>query len=298
MTIAAKIIADSYCPRSQKRIITMELEYPRFIHAEFMTHRMFSRNASSSRAIPVSKMIENIKKDIAMPIHWGQNQPGMQARTELSKDDKQRAVKYWLEACNQALIQAQHMHDIGAHKQIVNRILEPFMHIKVIVTATEWKNFFVLRDHQDAQPEIRELAIQMKKAIDTSVSKPLPDNYWHLPYVDDDDFKAVYEHMKKGRITRDEPPMKDQFMMLCAVSAARCARVSYLTHNGQKPTIEQDLELYKKLVMSEPPHMSPCEHQATPDLWHNGAFVHPELSGNFVGWIQFRHLIQGESVKG
>lgn len=152
MTIAAKVICDSFDKRMNTRITSMELEYPRFIHAEFMTHRKFSRNASSSRAIPVAKMIQAVINNPAMPIHWGKNQAGMQAHEELDDSAKESVERLWLDAKDCAVQVAKEMNDLGAHKQIVNRILEPFTHIHVIVTATDFANFFALRDHEDAQP--------------------------------------------------------------------------------------------------------------------------------------------------
>ena len=299
MTITAKMICDSIDLKMNTRITTMELEYPRFIHSEFMTHRMFSRNASSSRAIPVAKMIQAVIDNPAMPIHWGKNQSGMQAREELDDSAKESVERLWLDAKDCAVQLAKEMSDFGAHKQIVNRILEPFTHIRVIVTATNFANFFALRDHEDAQPEIRELAVAMKKAIEESTPELIGTGEWHLPYLDEEDLKNIREHLKENNITRHDPAQHQIWMMACAVSAARCARVSYLTHDGERPTLQKDLELYHHLVNANPPHMSPCEHQATPDIhdkhegWHR-----LDLQANFSGWIQFRHLIKGESVPG
>lgn len=298
MTITAKVICDSQ-PKTGTRITTLELEYPRFIHSEFMTHRMFSRNASSSRAIPIMKMIQAVIDNPAMPIHWGKNQAGMQAREQLEDRYQLQAQLLWKAARDSAVEHARTMMALGAHKQIVNRILEPFTHIRVIVTATNFANFFALRDHEDAQPEIRELAVAMKKAIEESTPQLLDIGEWHLPYLDAEDFTNIYEHLKENSITRHDPAQHQIWMMACAVSAARCARVSYLTHDGERPTLQKDLELYHHLVNANPPHMSPCEHQATPDIhdmhegWHR-----LELQANFTGWVQFRHLIKDESVPG
>ena len=298
MTITAKVICDSQ-PKTGTRITTLELEYPRFIHSEFMTHRMFSRNASSSRAIPIMKMIQAVIDNPAMPIHWGKNQAGMQAREQLEDRYQLQAQLLWLAARDSAVEHAKTMMALGAHKQIVNRILEPFTHIRVIVTATNFANFFALRDHEDAQPEIRELAVAMKKAIEESTPQLLGIGEWHLPYLDEEDLKNIREHLKENNITRHDPAQHQIWMMACAVSAARCARVSYLTHDGERPTLQKDLELYRHLVNANPPHMSPCEHQATPDIhdMHEG-WDRPDLQANFSGWVQFRHLIHGESVPG
>lgn len=299
MTITAKVICDSICKQSKIRITTLELEYPRFIHSEFMTHRMFSRNASSSRAIPIMKMIQAVIDNPAMPIHWGKNQAGMQAREQLEDRYQLQAQLFWKAARDSAVEHARTMMALGAHKQIVNRILEPFTHIRVIVTATNFANFFALRDHEDAQPEIRELAVAMKKAIEESTPQLLGIGEWHLPYLDAEDCTNIYEHLKENSITRHDPAQHQIWMMACAVSAARCARVSYLTHDGERPTLEKDLELYRHLVNANPPHMSPCEHQASPNCYSKVADLdYPITHSNFRGWNQFRHLIKDESVPG
>lgn len=299
MTITAKVICDSFDLKMNTRITTMELEYPRFIHSEFMTHRMFSRNASSSRAIPVAKVIQAVIDNPAMPIHWGKNQSGMQAREELDDSGKESVERLWIDARDCAVQLAKEMSEVGAHKQIVNRILEPFTHIRVIVTATNFANFFALRDHEDAQPEIRELAKAMKAAMEKSTPKPLTAGEWHLPYLDEEDFPNIHKYLTESSITRHDPTKREIWMLACAISAARCARVSYLTHDGNRPTIQKDLELYHHLVNANPPHMSPCEHQANPDCHDRiDGYTYPTMHGNFRGWIQFRHLIKDESVPG
>ena len=287
MTISVKIICDSRY--GGDRLTTMELKYPRFIHAEFMTHRVFTRNASSSRAIPIQRQIDMIKEDTAMPIHWGKNQSGMQAREELTGQDLEDAKKLWLMARDEAIATAQGFIQVGAHKQIVNRILEPFSHITVLVTSDSWGNFFALRDHPDAQPEIRELARQMKLAMDSWVPQVLdsPDE-WHLPYIDEQDVKDAQDKIRSTSITRAMPTRSEVAKILCAVSAARCARVSYLTHDKKRPTLEEDMNLFYRLAHANPPHMSPCEHQAHP--------CREPREGNFRRWSQFRHTIQGNTV--
>jgi thymidylate synthase ThyX len=188
--ISVKVVADSI---GDTRITTLQLVYPRFILAELNTHRVFSRNSSSSRAIPINKMIEMVRKNPAMPIHWGKNQPGMQAKKELDEEDKVNVQALWLEAADRMTQIALEMNDYGCHKQVVNRILEPFQFMNTIVTSTEWDNFFKLRDHEDAQPEIRELAQCMKKAIESSTpinrSSGNGKDAWHLPYVTDEERK-------------------------------------------------------------------------------------------------------------
>ena len=166
--ISATIIADSASSVTGKRITTYELEYPRFVHAEFMTHRLFSRNAASSRAIPITKTIEQVRNTPAIPIHWGENQPGMQAKEELGGNALEQVQTTWNHASKVASMLAGVMDHHKAHKQIVNRLLEPFQFIKVVCTATEFENFFWLRSHEDAQPEIKELSDCMHKAREQS----------------------------------------------------------------------------------------------------------------------------------
>jgi thymidylate synthase ThyX len=275
--ISAKVIEDSISPAG-KRLTTFQLVYPRFIHGEMMTHRVFSRNASSSRAIPVAKMIEQVRSAPAMPVHWGKNQPGMQAREELSGSELWQAQEVWKNAANLAANFAKTMTDLGLHKQVANRLLEPFQWMQTIVTATEWDNFFELRAHEDAQPEIHDLAIKMGTVMTANrpriVSLDRTDAFnWHLPYVSDNE-RLIY---------MQEPETAAK------LSVARCARVSYLTHDGQAPVIEKDLELYDRLVGSRPLHASPTEHQAYP----LGFAV--QQSKNFFGWRQFRERVEFEA---
>lgn len=260
MTITAKVIADSIadgCPR----LTTLQLRFPRFILPEFLTHRVFSRNASSSRAIPVERMIQDVIDDPAMPIHWGANKPGMQAGDELESGSHE-----WLVARGSAVYQAKIMARFGYHKQLVNRLLEPFTHANVLVTATDWDNFFALRDHPDAQPEIQALARAMRDAM--AGSTPVnPDSGWHLPYFSWDEARYIDVDYRK-------------------VSAARCASVSYKTVDGKPMTVDKALKIYDKLAGSEPKHLSPFEHIARPA---------PECGkgcGNFDRWHQWRADIE------
>lgn len=312
MTISVKVIADSINEQGN-RLTTLQLRYPRFIHAELMTHRKFSRNASSSRAIPVKRIIADIMEDPAIPMHWGKNIPGMQAHEEL--DDKVTIPlgltdttevpkeQAWLIARDRVIKIAEGFDHAGYHKQIVNRLLEPWSHINVLVTATEFENFFHLRSHEDAQPEIRMLSDEMKYQMKQSKPILLSPGEWHLPYIKEQDWITAYDFLKKGRITRDEPMKEEVERLLLKVSVARCARVSYLLHSGRETTVEEDLILCTKLLGSAPLHASPAEHQATPDgvvaqthgliAWANAA-----LHGNFTGWNQYRKTLNFEYVPG
>jgi len=288
VTITAKIVADSISEQGI-RLTTMQLRYPKFIHGEFMTHRVFSRNASSSRAIPVERLIQDIIDDPAMFIFWGKNKPGMQASEELDGEERETAIMRWLSARDIAAEWALSMHKLGVHKQIVNRIIEPWCHINVVVTATDWANFFALRLHKDAQPEMRALAEAMWNAQELSTPTLLQQDEWHLPYCSD-------VHGKRCTAHSDDA---------IKVSVARCARVSYLTQEGKHPTIEDDLKLYERLVGSTPLHASPAEHQATPDHQSPQGTVSacyvdwakPTEHGNFHGWRQYRKMLLNENVE-
>jgi thymidylate synthase ThyX len=269
MTISAQVIEDSISPGG-KRLTTMVLEYPRFIHQELLTHRMFSRNAASSRAIPVRRMLRMVQETPAMPIHWGANQPGMQAREELSPELRAEAERRWLLLRDMAVTEVQGLMDLGLHKQVANRLLEPWMHMTVVVSATEWANFFHLRRHPDAQPEMKALADCVWGVRQTSTPRLLQVGEWHLPFV------LPEERAEMGLLTQ----------RMCSV--ARCARVSYLNHDGTTPDVKKDMELHERLFKA--PHASPFEHQATPvaaaDAW----------SGNFQGWLQYRKTFSHENT--
>lgn len=232
-----QVIADTIY--NGKRITTLALTYPRFIHAQVLTHRAFSRNSSSSRAIPISKVINDVETLKVNPMHWGLNKPGMQASEELNEDQKIQALQIWEEARSNTVKHATKLNELGIHKQVVNRILEPFQHIRTVLTATDFQNFFDLRIDDAAQPEIQMLAKVMYEALKTSTPKESTE---HLPYV------------KDGELTLS----KDEKL---GISAARCARVSYLNHDGTKSDLTKDLALAKTL--RDHRHMSPFEHQAT-----------------------------------
>lgn len=270
--ITANIIADSVVRQHGKRILTFELQYPRFIHSEVMTHRVFSRNAMSSRAVPVAKMIEQVRTNPAAPLKFMKNKPGMQSTEDFTEEEHASVVGTWLDAADSAAQWAEQLLTANVHKQFANRLLEPFQWMRTIVTATEWDNFFDLRCHPDAQPEFQALAMRMRnqmkesKPVSRDVGHQNSEDSWHLPYVT----LSERTNFKVG--------------VLPKISAARCARVSYLTHDGEKPDIDKDLELYERLVGADPKHASPIEHQAFP---HKGK---GDCSGNFVGWVQYRHL--------
>jgi thymidylate synthase ThyX len=262
MGYSARVLLDSASPAGV-RLTTLEVTFPRFVLSEFNTHRVLSRNSASSRAIPTQKLLERVATDPVLPLEWGRNQKGMSASDVLSSEEEDAAKRIWLSARDAAVEHARRLMELKVHKQELNRVLEPFLWHTVIVTATEWENFFTLRCAPNAQPEIRAAAVRMRDAITASKPAPVPYGEWHLPLVQDDERSLPLETQKK-------------------ISAARCARVSYLTHEGARE-IEKDLELHDRLKADR--HLSPFEHVATPA--HDVAF-----HANLRGWLQMRHEIE------
>ena len=287
---SARVVTDSVSPAGY-RLTTFVLCYPRFIHAEVMTHRTPSRNASSSRAIPISVMLDRIREDPAMPVSWGRDQKGMRAGEELDHETTLTAMAVWARAAREAVANAELLASLGVHKQIANRIVEPWAWMETIFTATEWSNFFALRLHRDAQPEFRHLARLMRDAYDARTPAEVPVGEWHLPLVDRNDPADA------GIAPADLP----------LVSVGRCARVSYLTHEGKRDPAA-DVALARRLRASG--HMSPFEHVACPmtedELWDTAAIHRTNapawmqerhhMCGNFRGWVQHRKTLPGEAV--
>lgn len=268
-------ICTAKCLVHYENLWTFELTYPRYIHSEFMTHRVFSRNASSSRAIPVKRMIEQVRNNPVVPPKIFMNQKGMVGETEADPVTTTAFHVLWEEAAENACKTAEMMERLGIHKQHVNRILEPFQYIKVIVTATDWYNFFVLRLAPDAQPEMRELANAIYDEMNRYHNKAVgvleldkEHSVVSLPYITDEDIKEIG---------------KEEYHTLMKISAARCARVSYNNHDGSKPDIKKDLELYGHLYNSK--HMSPMEHTCIRDEDYR-------KNANLNGWKSLRYLIE------
>ena len=268
--ITAKVIADTI--HNGNRITSLQLVMPRFILAQLNTHRVFSRSTASSRAIPTAKLIEQVRTDYVQPVQWGANKAGMQSEQELEAQEIEKAKEIWCRAALAAADFAEQMAALGLHKQHANRIIEPYMWAHTIVTSTEWENFFKLRIDDAAQPEIQLLAKEMKAAIDNSVPK---ESRYHLPYITDDEICTYQKELNN-----------DTFEHFAPISAARCARVSYLNHDQSKPDFKKDMELAKRLL--EHHHYSPFEHQAMAVLESN-----LQETRNFTGWAQYRALIGG-----
>jgi thymidylate synthase ThyX len=269
MQTQARVLADSRNTNGE-RLTTLEVSIPRVVLAEFNTHRAFSRNSASSRAIPISKMLDRVKSDPYIPRNFSLNTRGMSAKEYITVTDPRypEAVAWWLRNRDKAIEGALEGIEMNLHKQVVNRLLEPWMWQTIIVSSTDWDNFFDLRlakddlDNPLADIAIFDGALQMNYAIRESVPSVLAWNEWHLPLTG---FEG------DGSLTRNE---------LIKVSIARCARVSYLTHDGTRD-VSADITLFNRLKESK--HMSPMEHVAQPAVgrW-----------GNFDGWKQARWLIE------
>lgn len=267
-----QVLADSVNP-ARVRLVTLLVNMPRFILAEFNTHRMFSRCSASSRAIPVEKRIAAVRASPFVPEAFGANKRGMSAGDNLQEYEQAKARLTWLDACKDACDRAEYLASIGVHKQWASRLIEPFMWHPVIVSATEWSNFFHQRISEHAQPEMRRTAESMFEAMEKSKPSTLMFGEWHLPMIRDEDYEWA----------RDEDYGD---LALPQISAARCGRVSYMTHDGRRdPTA--DLNLYHATLHAKG-HFSPLEHPAS-------ATNDDEFIGNFRGFRQLRKTIHNES---
>lgn len=310
--ISAEVIQASVGPNGIP-IYTLRMVYPRFIHSEFMTHRLFSRNAASSRAIPVKKMLEQVENDPAKPVHWGINQAGMQAENILSPEEAVEAEKWW-GYVGQAVALDVKQCQYPLHKQVLNRLLEPWQWMTVIVTATDWKNFFHLRCHKDAQPEIKVLAELADEAISKAYLFELQKGELHVPFVS--------RQRINGVMTYSIPDNAEQMYDIPAeqaikVSASCAAQTSF---RALDYSLAKAICIYDRLVESKPVHASPFEHQAIALSKYDDVIIRAATgepislrfpkgithidrdfnlwSGNLRGWIQNRQLINGHEVRG
>lgn len=291
-----KLIKDSVA--NSIRICTFVLEYPRFIHSEVVTHRVFSRNAASSRAIPTSAIIQNIRDNPAQAVWWGKNMSGMQAAEELTGWRLKAAKLIWASARECAILGARIFNHIGLHKQLANRILEPFQNIRVVVTSTEWNNFFNLRDHPEAQPEFAQLARMMKLAMEASTPTILQPGEWHIPYV-------TTVRMPNGRVTYLQPELAQTecveitLEQALKISASMAAQESY---RKSDPSLAKAEAIWERLVLSKPMH---CFSEDTEVLTSSGFKTWPQITdfdlladvcektGKFMGWAKPLNLIKG-----
>jgi hypothetical protein len=267
--IVVKIMADSITDGGS-RLVTWIWEYPRSIHAEVMTYRVISRNLASSRAIPTAKLRRRVVEAPVVPVHWGQNQAGMQANTEV--EDTASALAWWLRGRD---LMAEHHAEgerLGLHKQVVNRIIEPWMQAVGVISMTDHANMFHQRKHKDAEPNFQVIATLAWELFHNHLPEYLAPGGWHIPFVGDVLTASGIDELLK-------------------ISTGRCARVSYLTHEGTRD-LSEDVALHDKLVGTfdggDPGHFSPFEHPAK-------AMGGRQRYGNFEGWKQYRKFFTKEA---
>lgn len=251
------------------RLTTFQITFPRIVLAEFNTHSAVVRNSASTRAQPTAKMIQQVMDDPFIPFFWGKNQPGMSASEELPAEQHEALTSQWLEGRDAAVKQAKTLLDMGLHKQLAGRGLETYMYHTVICSATEWDNFFKLRCHPDAQPEIKRIADMMKEQREASVPRKIRQGDWHIPMVTDEERQSL--------------PIDT----LLKIATGRIARVSYMTHDGVRD-IAKDIELHDRLIASG--HWSPFAHCAkvtTLRDYRRSQFDYP--------FVQYRKFWHGET---
>ncbi len=265
------------------RLCTIEADYPRFVHSELLTHRMFGRNSASSRAISWTVMRENIEKRPVVPVRFGEEKKGMATGAYLTGDNDAEARDIWLDARDAALLHAQELADLGVHKSLCNRITEPYMRIRVVITATDWEGFFMQRVHGDAEIHMQIIAEHMQKVITESKPTLLKPGQWHLPYIDEavwygsEPYPAIYDENKTSYDAR-------------LISTARAAGVSYLKRGTG--TLQKDYDLSQKLKLGSGfGHRSPFEHVAQ-------AKSADYRSGPLRGYRQFRKVVFQEGHDG
>lgn len=271
------------------RITTFLLTFPRIVLAEFNTHRVFSRNSASSRAIPFKKMLELVQSDPFIPYRFQKDHKGMQGFEYFEGEDEQVCIAEWLAARDAAVERAVSMSGRGITKQLCNRLLEPFMYHKVIVTSTDYENFFSLRAHKDAEIHIAILADSMLKDYNKSNPNRLELGEWHIPFGDKMNYDRLQELILQEGVVEYLPDVADGDAFVdaqIAIASARCARLSYLNFEG-RDDYGSDVKLYSGL--EGPGHYSPLEHC--------GQANEGDQSGNFKGFTQFRKMLPNENRK-
>lgn len=299
--VSVKVISHSVNSNNDVEAITYELEYPRYIHGEVLTHRVFSRNSQSSRAVPVVSVYE-ANRNFVKPIYFGKNKAGMSSVDELDPESKAKAEAIWDYIAQESFKASEELSKLGLHKQWANRITEPYSKIKTVLTTTELTNFFNLRtENVVVMPELEYLALKMQKAYNESEPMYLGTGEWHLPYVTKEDLE------------------KYDIQTCVKISASCCAQVSY---RKLDTSVEKALDVYEKLVNSGTLHGSPFEHQLkvynpdeigiifdefgalieVPDgithtVFNTGFEAQSYFSGNIRGFVQFRQLLANLTSK-
>lgn len=321
--ISARIVAKSKSAYSGTVLPTWECDFPKCILAELNTHGMLVKNAQSSRAVPVKKVIEQIRNNPVTPVHWGSNQAGMVAGEEINQSISMRTWdggsynhdrdSAWKETADTIAELMELWSDAGYHKQIVNRIGEAFTMVRGVITGTEIDNFFHLRYHKDADPYIQELARCMWEAYEQAEAEVLYEGEWHLPYVTKIDTPTgkklgVFEVDEDGIVVFKSCTTEQALK----VSAAACGQVSYRKLDLSEETVDR---VWNRLMTGDIIHASVTGHQATPmkepynEHWHTDGvkwqdgITHVDKDGNFWSaqfkhWIMHRKLIPNESFKG
>jgi len=289
MGISAKIIADSINPMGN-RLTTFLVEFPRIVLAELNTHRSLSKNSASSRAIPFEKMLEMVITNPFIPIRFQKEHKGMQGTEYYEDKEHEQCVEDWLNARDAAVHSASNFeHPVT--KQLRNRLLEPFMWHRVIITATDFENFFALRAHQDAEIHIADLAYKMLEEYNKSEPKKLQPGEWHIPFGDKLDEKKAWNDIVNETYIQPNSPLWNEHYKdwRLKVSIARCARISYNNFEG-KDNYHTDIKLCDRLFGNVPRHLSPTEHVAQ-------ALDKSEKIGNFIGWKQYRYFFTDQNLK-
>lgn len=304
MNYDAIVLADSISPANH-RVTSLQVTMPRFILAEFNTHRVLSRNSASSRAIPVERRIEQIRTSPFVPEAFGKNRSGMQASEALDASGNAAARELWLDAAADAVKHAAALAHVEVHKQHANRVIETYAWHTVVVTSTEWENWDALRVSKMAQPEMFQVAGMMKEVRAASVPRRVDYSEWHLPYVDPEDVGAYLRaNNASGRGSFD------LMLDMAKLSAGRCAAVSY---ERQSSTSDMEKAIARADGLVSNGHMSPLENALRPMniheleifgkaeyTWNRVAFVPTGrlryFLGNVEGWVQLRKMIPGEDV--
>ena len=267
----AYVVADSLNAETGDRITTVILpRFPKVLLQELNTHRVFSRNAASSRAIPVEKMIQKTIDDPYIP-KFTKAQKGMSGIEDEDSNFQGECEDEWGFAMGDAIQSVRKLLKLGCHKQNTNRLLEPFVRVPVIITSTKWENFFNLRCHPAAHPDFREVAIAIRQVREESEPVTLGVGQWHIPMFTDEMGDFRFNERK-------------------VIAIARCARVSYSNHDGTNFDYEKDLALYKRLESSG--HLSPFEHCALAVGLNSGVDCR-----NFSGFYSHRALLEDTKKK-
>ena len=319
-TISAKVIAHSIT-EDGREISTVFTRSPLSYHPQNMTHRVFSRNAGSARAMPIGAVLQRIVADPVHPMCYLKNQAGMQGYETLDPEVAKECEAIWDLHREMTMGAVRKLSALGLHKQYANRLLVPHQHIDVLWTTVGWENFFHLRNHPDAQPEEQLFAQAVQKALEESTPQLLREGEWHLPWIRNEDWDRAFEYLGVGN-SNSPASMNDVLDLLKNISASRCATLSYGNADGTASTFEKDIARVAKL-QGDPLHASPFEHQATPDkkilidrkqiiyseifpgavektidLGAREEWAHPELHGNLTGFIQYRKTLPNEAIVG